>query len=124
VYAWFLKRSEASLDASGLPLGTANGHTTAAPEVDIEKELAALPWPRKHYAMYCATCDANEDLLNAAQGMHDLLRERFYFKSADWKGNKPFPLKAWTALELAKMPTYYIMDLHKGIAATMAEHQP
>ncbi|HEY3786557.1 MAG TPA: alpha/beta hydrolase [Steroidobacteraceae bacterium] len=112
------------LDAPGLPLGTAVEHSPAAPEADIQKELAALPQPRKHYARYSATRDANEDLWHAPQGVHDLLREFYYFKSADWKGNKPFPLKAWTALELAKMPTYYIMDLNKGIAATMAEHQP
>jgi pimeloyl-ACP methyl ester carboxylesterase len=112
------------LGAPALPLNTANRHSAPAPEVDMEKELAALPRPRKHYAMYCATPDANEDLRHAPQGMHDLLREWYYFKSADWKGNKPFPLKAWTALELAKMPTYYIMDLDKGIAATMAEHRP
>jgi pimeloyl-ACP methyl ester carboxylesterase len=112
------------LRATGLPLGTADIHSNAAPEGDIQKELAALPRPRKHYARYSATRDANEDLWHAPQGMHDLLREFYYFKSADWKGNKPFPLKAWTALEFAKMPTYYIMDLNKGIAATMAEHQP
>jgi pimeloyl-ACP methyl ester carboxylesterase len=107
-----------------LPLGTADGHSTAAPEVDMQKELAALPRPRKHYARYSATREANQDLWHAPQGVHDLLRELYYFKSADWKGNKPFPLKAWTALELAKMPTYYIMDLNQGIAATVAEHQP
>jgi len=124
VFQSVVSMSTPFLDASGLPLGTADRHPTAAPEVDIEKDLAALPRPRKHYAMYCATRDANEDLRHAPQGIHDLLREWYYFKSADWKGNKPFPLKAWTALELAKMPTYYIMDLDKGIAATMAEHQP
>jgi len=32
------------------------------------------------------------------------------------KENKPFRLAALTAEELAKMPTYYIMDLDKGMA--------
>lgn len=112
------------LSAPALPLDTADNHTSGAAEVDMEKELAALPRPRKHYARYYATRAANEDMWHAPQGMHDLLREYYYFKSADWKGNKPFPLKGWTAPELAKMPTYYIMDLHKGVAATVAEHQP
>jgi pimeloyl-ACP methyl ester carboxylesterase len=107
-----------------LPLDTAAIRGTPAAEDDIEKELAALPRPRKHYARYSATREANKDLWHASQGVHDLLREYYYFKSADWEGNKPFPLKAWTALELSKMPTYYIMDLNMGIAATMAEHQP
>jgi hypothetical protein len=60
----------------------------------------------------------------APQGILALLREQFYFKSADWDGNKPFPLRSGAASELAKMPTYYIMDLNKGMAETMAEHHP
>jgi hypothetical protein len=31
-----------------LPLGTADNHGSQPPEVDIEKELATLPRPRKH----------------------------------------------------------------------------
>jgi pimeloyl-ACP methyl ester carboxylesterase len=107
-----------------LPLGTADNHGSQPPEGDIEKELAGLPRPRKHYAWYYATQGANEDMWHAPQGVHDLLREYYYYKSADWKGNRPFPLKGWTAPELAKMPAYYIMDLDKGVAATMAEHKP
>jgi pimeloyl-ACP methyl ester carboxylesterase len=107
-----------------LPLGTADNHGSQPPEVDMEKELAALPRPRKHYAWYYASQGANEDMWHAPQGVHDLLREYYYYKSADWKGNTPFPLKGWTAAELAKMPTYYIMDLNKGVAATVSEYQP
>jgi pimeloyl-ACP methyl ester carboxylesterase len=123
VFQSVVSMSTPFLGAPGLPPGTAENNRTAAP-VDIEKELAALPRPRKHYAWYSATRAANDDMRHAPQGVHDLLREFYYFKSADWKGNKPFPLKGWTAPELAKMPTYYIMDLNKGIAATMAEHKP
>jgi pimeloyl-ACP methyl ester carboxylesterase len=112
------------MGASVLPLGTAGNLEDQAPEVDIEKDLAALPRPRKHYAWYSMTSAANEDMWHPPQGVHDLLREYYYFKSADWKGNKPFSLKGWTASELAKMPTYYIMDLNQGIAATVSEHQP
>ena len=107
-----------------LPLNTAAHPAAAGTEVDIDKELAALPRPRKHYATYCASREANEDMWHAPQGIHALLREQFYFKSADWEGNKPFPLKSETASEFAKMPTYYIMDLSKGMAETMAEHKP
>jgi pimeloyl-ACP methyl ester carboxylesterase len=107
-----------------LPLGTVESRDSQAPEVDIEKELAALPRPRKHYAWYYATKNANADMWHAPQGVHDLLREYYYFKSADWAGNRPFPLRGWIASELAKMPTYYIMDLDKGVAATVSEYQP
>ncbi len=33
-------------------------------------------------------------------------------------------MTTWTADELAKMPTYYIMDLDKGMAATVAPEMP
>jgi hypothetical protein len=83
-----------------------------------------LPHPRKHYWWYSATRDANENMWHAQQGVHDLLRATYHYKSADWLGNKPFALKAWTASELAKMPTYYIMDGDQGIAETMAAQSP
>ena len=91
---------------------------------NIDKELAALPRPRKHYSSYWASRDANEDMWHAPQGVHDLLRALYYFKSADWPGNKPFPLKSWSATELAKMPEYYVMDLDKTTAETMAAVMP
>jgi pimeloyl-ACP methyl ester carboxylesterase len=92
--------------------------------IDIDRDLAALPRPRKHYSSYWASRGANEDMWHAPQGVHDLLRALYYFKSADWKGNKPFPLKSWRATELAKMPEYYIMDLDKTTAETMAAVMP
>src|SRR5271166_4341256 len=58
------------------------------------------------------------------QGVPAFLRGYFHYKSADWTGNKPFPLRSWTAGELAKMPTYYIMDLHKNMAETVAAEMP
>ncbi len=82
---------------------------------------AALSPPRKHYWWYCAGREANDNLWRAPQGVHDLLRENFHFKSADSKDNKPFALKSWTASELAKMPRYYIMDLGKGMAGSGCE---
>ncbi|HJS92145.1 MAG TPA: alpha/beta hydrolase [Steroidobacteraceae bacterium] len=107
-----------------LPLGSAAKSAPGAPHPDIEKELAALPRPRKHYTWYYASAQANEDLWHPPQGVHDLLRAMWYFKSADWKGNRPFPLKSWSATELAKLPEYYVMDLHKGMAETVAQHMP
>jgi pimeloyl-ACP methyl ester carboxylesterase len=106
---------------SDLPLNTAN-HPAPSAHNDLQKELAALPRPRKHYRAYLATRGANDDMWHAPQGVHDLLRAQFYFKSADWKENKPFPLKSWSSSELAKLPDYYVMDLNKTVAQTMAEH--
>lgn len=56
--------------------------------------------------------------------MHDLLRAYHHHKSADWPGNQPAPLQGWTATELARLPTYYVMDLHQGMAETVAPHRP
>ena len=45
-------------------------------------------------------------------------------KSADWKQNQPAPLAARTASEWAKLPRYYVMDLDKGMAETVAPEMP
>jgi pimeloyl-ACP methyl ester carboxylesterase len=90
----------------------------------VHRELAALPRPRKHYQWYYSTREANANMHHARQGVHDFLRAYYHHKSADWKDNAPYPLKAWTAAELAKLPTYYTMDLDKGMAETVAEEMP
>ena len=108
-----------------LPFDTANNpQQQAAPEVNIHDELANLDRPRKHYQWYYSTRPANADMRDCSQGVHAFLRGYFHYKSADWTDNNPFPLKSWTASELAKMPTYYIMDLHKNMAETVAAEMP
>jgi len=87
-------------------------------------DLAALPRPRKHYQAYYCTREANRDMLDAPQGLHAFLRAYFHVKSGDWKQNRPHPLAGWSAAELAKMPTYYIMDLHESMAQTVAHEMP
>ncbi len=91
---------------------------------DIDRELARLARPRKHYQRYYTTRQADDDMRNCAQGLHHFLRAYFHVKSGDWPGNEPFPLAAWTADELAKMPTYYIMDIDRNMAETVAPEMP
>ena len=86
--------------------------------------LAALRPPRKHYQWYYSTRAANGDMQDCPQGIHAFLRAYFHIKSADWKQNEPFALKSWAAEELARMPRYYIMDLGKGMAETVAQEAP
>lgn len=109
-----------------LPFGTADDpprpSTPSGPS--LFDELAALPRPRKHYQRYYTTREANDNMRNAPQGVHAFLRAYFHYKSADWPGNRPFRLAARTAAEMAKMPTYYIMDLEEGMAETVARHMP
>lgn len=93
-------------------------------EPDIHAALAALERPRKHYTAYYSTREANADMWRCPQGVHDFLRAYYHHKSADWRGNRPHPLASWTAAELAKMPTYYVMDLDQGMAATVAQEMP
>jgi pimeloyl-ACP methyl ester carboxylesterase len=107
-----------------IPFGTADMPTPAKAADRIHAELAALPRPRKHYQWYYSTREANGDMWKSPQGVHAFLRAYFHHKSADWVDNKPHPLAAWTAAELAKLPTYYVMDLDKGMAETVAEHTP
>jgi pimeloyl-ACP methyl ester carboxylesterase len=90
----------------------------------VHRELAALPRPRKHYQWYYSTREANADMHHAPQGVHDFLRAYYHHKSADWKDNKPYPLTSWSASELAKLPTYYVMDLARDMAETVAEEMP
>lgn len=93
-------------------------------EDPVHRELAALPRPRKHYQWYYSTREANADMLRAPQGIHDFLRAYYHHKGADWKNNKPCPLQSWSASELANLPTYYVMDLAKNMAQTVAEEMP
>jgi len=108
-----------------LPLNTASATEQKSPSgPSIHEAMAALPRSRKHYWWYYSTRPANDDMWHCSQGVHDFLRAYYHFKSADWKDNKPFPLKSWTASELAKMPTYYIMDLKKNMAETVVPEMP
>ena len=91
---------------------------------DLAEALAALHPPRKHYQWYFSTRAADADMRDCPQGIHAFLRAYFHIKSADFRPNVPHPLKSWAADELAKMPKYYIMDLAKNMAQTVAEHAP
>ncbi len=107
-----------------LPFGTSDAPPAARPIDPVHRELAALPRPRKHYQWYYSTREANADMQRAPQGVHDFLRGYYHHKSADWKANQPYPLKSWTAGELAKLPTYYVMDLASTMAETVAAEMP
>jgi pimeloyl-ACP methyl ester carboxylesterase len=95
-----------------------------APGPDIHDALARLDRPRKHYQWYYSTRPANADMWHCRQGVHAFLRAYYHHKSADWQQNRPFRLKGWTAKELAKMPTYYVMDLNETMAETVAHVMP
>lgn len=112
-----------------MPLNTANEDrgdvaASALSSPTIHEDLAALEQPRKHYQWYYSTRDANADMWRCPQGVHDFMRAYYHHKSADWADNKPEPLDGWTASELAKLPTYYVMDHDKDMAETVAPEMP
>jgi pimeloyl-ACP methyl ester carboxylesterase len=107
-----------------LPFATDGKKPDVPVSPTIHEALAALPRPRKHYQWWYSTRPANAAMWHCKQGVHDFLRAYFHHKSADWKDNKPHPLAGWTATELAKMPTYYIMDLADDMPTGVAKEMP
>jgi len=107
-----------------IALDTANAPRPPKHEDPVHRELAALPRPRKHYHWYYSTREADADMHGAPQGVRDFLRAYYHHKSADWKANAPHPLQSWSAGELAKLPTYYVMDAGETMAKTVAKEMP
>ena len=112
--------------APALAVNTASEPPRAAapPARSMDDNLAALAPPRQHYQTYYTTREANENMWHPPQGVHDFLRAYYHMKSADWPANRPAPLAANTAAELAKLPRYYVMDLGKGMAESVAPEMP
>ncbi|KAL2434977.1 hypothetical protein ABEF95_011861 [Exophiala dermatitidis] len=116
-----------------LPLRTSpsygNPSPPPPPAPDMQRALAELPRPRKHYKWYYCTSDANADMTYpTGADLHRFMRGYFHLKSADWDANDPHPLQGWSADELAKMPRYYIMDLadtmRQAVARDMEVEDP
>lgn len=98
------------------------------PGPDLHAQLAALPRPRLHYQRYYASRAADADMRHAPQGLHAFLRAYHHVKSGDAipEGSRdlPHPLSAASADALAELPTYYVMDLGRTMAETVAEAMP
>ena len=101
-----------------------NAPSRATLSGDVEADLGRLPRPRKHYQRYYTTRPANDDMWRAPESVGTFLRAYFHYKSADWEGNKPHPLANFSADELAKMPTYYVMDRDQTMAETVRPFAP
>lgn len=100
--------------------GVASGLSNA----ELVRDLAALARPRKHYQWYYSTRPANRDMCDCPEGIHAFLRAYFHMKSADWPANRPHPLAAWRADEVAKLPTYYVMELDRDMPETVRPEIP
>jgi len=100
------------------------GPPAGLPEERVHRELARLPRPRQHYQWYYSSPEAGEHLRRAPHGLHAFLRAYYHCKSADWPANRPHPLASWSAESLAQLPEYYVMELGKTMAETVAPHMP
>jgi pimeloyl-ACP methyl ester carboxylesterase len=98
------------------------GQPIGARDPQVHEELARLG--RKHYQWYYSTREADRDMRECRQGLSAFLRAYYHYKSADWPGNTPFRLERWSATELTKLPTYYVMELDKTMAETVAPYLP
>ncbi len=98
--------------------------TSHAALIQEVQALADLSPPRQHYQWYYSGPQADQDMWYAPQGLHDFLRAYYHVKSADWSGNHPHPLPAWTAEVLAELPHYYVMPLAQTMAQAVAPHMP
>ena len=104
--------------------GVVQPETKSAAIARTLADLTILPRPRKHYQWYYSTREANANMQHAPQGVHDFLRAYYHYKSADWKQNQPYAIKEWSAAELSRLPTYYVMDQVLGMAETVAAEMP
>ena len=107
-----------------LPFDTIAAPPAKPPADRLDADLAALKPPRKQYRRYYATREADNDMRNPPQGLHAFLRAYYHMKSADWRQNTPFRLASSTASEMAKLPTYYIMEGAKTMPETVAPEMP
>ncbi len=106
---------------AGPPPFRADGAVGGLADPSLPAALAALSRPRQHYQWYYSTPAAAPEMLAEPERF---FRAYFHHKSADWAANKPHPLPGWNAESLAILPTYYVMDLGKGMAETVFEHMP
>jgi pimeloyl-ACP methyl ester carboxylesterase len=110
-----------------LPLAAAGYHVIAPDQRGYGRTIGwddSYDADPDYYQNYQRTRGANDDMLHAPQGLHAFFRAYYFYKSADYEGNHPHPLKARTAEEMAKVPTYYVMEKDKGMAATVAPFMP
>lgn len=95
-----------------------------SPSANLDEQLAALASPRLHYQTYYSSRQADTNMRFCPQGLHDFLRAYYHVKSADWPRNAPHALSGMSAPEMAKLPEYYVMNLDKGMAETVAPEMP
>tara|TARA_Y100000589_G_scaffold307652_1_gene323508 strand:- start:247 stop:1347 length:1101 start_codon:yes stop_codon:yes gene_type:complete len=104
--------------------GPPNKFNSSSDIINLNKNLGKLSPRRKHYQKYFSSSLAADNILNCKQGLFDFLRGYFYFKSHNYKENKPHKLKNYSAAEFSRLPEYYIMLKKLGMAETIQNFMP
>ena len=107
-----------------LPFNTADGPAKPATDDPVHRELAALPRPRKHYQWYYSTRKPMTTCTGRRRACMTSCAPITITRARTGKPTRRIRCKSWSAGELAKLPTYYIMDLAEDMAATVAEEMP
>ncbi|KAI0077353.1 alpha/beta-hydrolase [Panus rudis PR-1116 ss-1] len=103
------------------PPSKGDASTTVWPPT-VDELLLNLDPPRKHYTTYLSGPTANQDMMDAPQGLHSFFRGYIHVKSADWHGNVPHPLH--DASQLGELPAYYVMPLASTMAGVARQYAP
>ena len=113
------------------PAGDAVRHGAMAPQPPrrarrrIHDELAALDPPRKHYQWYYSTREAERRHAALPAGRPRLPARLLPPQERGLEATTSrIRSTAWTASELAKLPTYYVMDLRQEDGETVAPEMP
>ena len=107
-----------------LPFATVGRPPSVVPEPapNLADELAALPRPRKHYQHYYQTRAANaRHVGRAARRPRPFCAATTTTRAPIGKTTGRSASPPGRRREMAGMPTYYIMDLADGMAATVAK---
>ena len=86
--------------------------------------LAELDRPESVYVWYYSTREADNQMRNCPPGIRKFPAGLFPREERRCTWRNSFPLQAMSAVELAKLPTYYVMDRDVDMAATVAPFMP
>jgi pimeloyl-ACP methyl ester carboxylesterase len=81
-----------------------------APDAEaLDRGMAGLSPPRRHYASYFSLPNAAAEMAAPPEGLAAFLRAYFHAKSGDHPANRPHPLKGAGPDAFAALPPYYVM---------------
>ena len=118
-------RVSSSASRSEGAAGKTGSRAAVSGDDDVHEQLRTLG--RQHYQQYYCLAQANGELMGS--NLNSFFRDYYHMKSADWSPNERAvaadlaPLE-WSAAELSKLPTYYVMDMGVSMPETVAAQRP